>query len=495
MALISELGVREAADAIRTGGLTAETLADTLLARCATATSLNAFITLAPDDVRAAARRADEHRRRGGRLGPLHGVPLALKDNIDTADFPTTAGTPGLARHRPARNAPVVQRLLDAGALVLGKANLQELAYGPTTNNAAFGPTRNPYDRMRIPGGSSGGTGAAVAARLVPAGLGTDTAGSVRVPGALCGITTFRPSTLRWPQAGIVPISHTRDTAGPMTRSVADCVLLDGIVTGSATEVAPADLEGLRLGVPRGHFWENLDAELGEILEGALGRLRDAGVVLVEGDVAGVATLDAAAGFPIALYEFVADLERYLAEHATGLDFASLAAQVKSPAVGRGREPARRGCGVRGRLSRGARPASPGIAGNVSPRFQGARRRCAGVSDHAAAGRDYRRGLHRHAQRRAGADPGHLYPQPRPRQCRGPPWPDLARRHDQSRPPGRHRDRWATGQRRAPARDRARTRERAAAAAGATDLRVKSWNVGRNSEAYCAIGVTVLSVR
>ena len=333
MALISELGVREAADAIRTGGLTAETLADTLLARCAAAASLNAFITLAPDDVRAAARRADEHRRRGGRLGPLHGVPLALKDNIDTADFPTTAGTPGLARHRPARNAPVVQRLLDAGALVLGKANLQELAYGPTTNNAAFGPARNPYDRMRIPGGSSGGTGAAVAARLVPAGLGTDTAGSVRVPGALCGITTFRPSTLRWPQAGIVPISHTRDTAGPMTRSVADCVLLDGIVTGSATEVAPADLEGLRLGVPRGHFWENLDAELGEILEGALGRLRDAGVVLVEGDVADVATLDAAAGFPIALYEFVADLERYLAEHATGLDFASLAAQVKSPAV------------------------------------------------------------------------------------------------------------------------------------------------------------------
>jgi hypothetical protein len=129
MALISELGVREAADAIRTGGLTAETLADTLLARCAAAASLNAFITLAPDDVRAAARRADEHRRRGGRLGPLHGVPLALKDNIDTADFPTTAGTPGLARHRPARNAPVVQRLLDAGALVLGKANLQP----PTT--------------------------------------------------------------------------------------------------------------------------------------------------------------------------------------------------------------------------------------------------------------------------------------------------------------------------------------------------------------------------
>ena len=333
MAAISELGVREAAEAIRTGELMAEALAEALLARCASASSLNAFISLEPDSVRAAARRADQHRRRGGRLGPLHGVPLALKDNIDTADFPTTAGTPGLAAHRPKRNAAIVQQLLDAGALVLGKANLQELAYGPTSNNAAFGPARNPYDRTRIPGGSSGGTAAAVAARLAPAGLGTDTAGSVRVPGALCGIVSFRPSTLRWSQAGIVPISHTRDTAGPMACNVADCVLLDGIVTGGATAIAPADLAGLRLGVPRGHFWENLDAELAEILEGALVRLRDSGVVLVEGDVADVAALDAAAGFPIALYEFVTDLDRYLAEHATGLDFASLVAQVKSPAV------------------------------------------------------------------------------------------------------------------------------------------------------------------
>ena len=333
MEAFHELGVRKAAQAIRTGDLTAEALVEALLVRCAAASQLNAFISLEPDRVRVAARRADQQRERGDRLGPLHGVPLVLKDNIDTADFPTTAGTPGLAGHRPKRNAPIVQQLLDAGALVLGKANLQELAYGPTSNNAAFGPVRNPYDPTRIPGGSSGGTAAAVAARLAPAGLGTDTAGSVRVPAALCGITSFRPSPLRWSQAGIVPISHSRDTAGPMARDVGDCVLLDGIVTGGASEVAPADLEGLRLGVPRGHFWENLDAELGEILEAALVRLSEAGVVLVEGDVADVAALDAAAGFPIALYEMVTDLERYLAEHATGLDFARLVAQVKSPAV------------------------------------------------------------------------------------------------------------------------------------------------------------------
>jgi len=193
-----DLGVSEAAAAIRNGALRAEALAEALLRRCAAAAPLNAFISLEPDRVRLAARRADQQRQRGDRQGPLHGVPLVFKDNIDTADYPTTAGTPSLAAHRPKRDAPIVQRLLDAGALILGKANLQELAYGPTSNNAAFGPVRNPYDPTRIPGGSSGGTGAAVAARLAPAGL--------------CGVTSFRPSTLRWPQAGIVPISHTRDT-------------------------------------------------------------------------------------------------------------------------------------------------------------------------------------------------------------------------------------------------------------------------------------------
>ena len=291
MVALFELGARRAADAVRNGEQTAEALAEW---------------------------QAVHATRFFQRLGPLHGVPLALKDNIDTADFPTTGGTPALAAHRPKRNAPIVQHLLDAGAIVLGKTNLQELAFGPTNNNAAFGPARNPYDPTRIPGGSSGGSAAAVAARLAPAALGTDTGGSIRVPAALC-----------------VPLSHTRDTAGPMARHVADCVLLDGVVTGGPTEVTPAPLKGLRLGLPRGYFWENLDAELAAILEAALARLREAGVVLVEADVANVAALDAAAGFPILLYETVIELERYLAEHETGLDFAGLMAQVKSPSVKR----------------------------------------------------------------------------------------------------------------------------------------------------------------
>ena len=333
MVALTELGAAEAAAAIRAGDVSAQALVETLLDRCARAAPLNAFISLDPDAVRAAAREADQRRRRGERLGALHGVPLVLKDNFDTADFPTTAGTPALAGHRPRRNGAVVQRLLDAGALILGKANMQELAFGPTSNNAAFGPVHNPYDRARIPGGSSGGTGAAVAARLAPAGLGTDTGGSVRVPASLSGVVGFRPTTLRWPQEGIVPISHTRDTAAPLARCVADCVLLDGIVAGGAMSLSAISLKGLRLGVPRGYFWENLDAEVETILADALAQLTAAGVVLVEGDMHDVAALDAAAGFPVALYEFVTDLNRYLAGHATELDFAGVAAQVKSPAV------------------------------------------------------------------------------------------------------------------------------------------------------------------
>ena len=333
MPALHDLGVGEAAKAISAGEITAERLAEALLARASANANLGAFITLDPDRVRAAARKADQARTSGASLGPLHGVPLALKDNLDTAELPTSGGTPGLAGNRPKRNAAIVDKLLGAGAIVLGKTNLHELAYGITNNNAAHGPARNPYAPDRIPGASSGGTGVAVAARIAPGGIGTDTGGSVRIPAALCGIVGLRPTTGRWSQAGVVPISHTRDTPGPMTRSVADCALLDGVVTGGPVEAAPVQLKGVRIGVPRKHFWENLDPELEKICEGALRRLTDAGVVLVDVDMSEEASLDAEAGFPIALYETVTDLNIYLAEHGIGFDFATLAAKTASPDV------------------------------------------------------------------------------------------------------------------------------------------------------------------
>jgi indoleacetamide hydrolase len=333
MTKLHELGVAEAANAIRSGDIKAEALADALLARAAAHKSLNAFIALEPDKVRAAAREVDRRRASGAALGPLHGVPLALKDNLDTIEYPTTGGTPGLAGNRPKRNAVIVQALFDAGAIALGKCNLHELAYGITNNNAAYGPARNPYAPDRIPGASSGGTGVAVAARLAPGGIGSDTGGSVRIPAALCGLVGLRPTTGRWSQAGIVPISHTRDTAGPMTRTVADCTLIDGVITGGPLEIAPVLLKGQRIGVPRRFFWENLEPELGRICEGTLKRLADAGVTLVDVDMSEEAKLDGEAGFPVALYETVTDLNQYLKEHGAGVDYAGLVAQCASPDV------------------------------------------------------------------------------------------------------------------------------------------------------------------
>ncbi len=327
-----ELTATGALKAIAAGQLTAADLAGELLDRCRRFDKLNAFIHLDPDGAMAAARQSDA-RRRNGQARPLEGLPLVLKDNIDTAAMPTTGGTPALRNHRPKKDSPVAARLLEAGAVVLGKTNLHELAYGITNNNAAFGPARNPYDPERIPGASSGGTGVAVAARMAPAGIGTDTGGSVRIPAALCGIAGLRPTLLRWPQEGIVPISHTRDTAGPMARSVGDLVLLDGIVTRGAVEEAPANLKGLRIGVPRAHFWENLDPDTARLGEQTLKLLVGAGVMLVEVDIPDVGALDQAAGFPIALYETVADLGNYLKGHGTGLDFATVAAKVASPDV------------------------------------------------------------------------------------------------------------------------------------------------------------------
>jgi mandelamide amidase len=330
---LTELTISEAAVALRRGDVSAEAYAEALLGKAERGAALNAFIHHDPAQVRADARAADAARARSPTaLGALHGIPLALKDNLDTAAMATTGGTPGLRGHRPARNGAVVEKLLSAGAIVLGKTNLHELAYGITNNNAAFGPARNPYDPARIPGASSGGVGVAVAARMAPGGIGSDTGGSVRIPAALCGIVGFRPTTGRWSQAGIVPISHTRDTAGPMTRSVADCELLDGVVTGSSA-AAPVALRGLRLGVPRAHFWAPLDAEVARLMEGVLAMLNEAGAILVEADIPDVGRLDNEAGFPIALYETVVDLDAYLAGHASPMRYRELVAQCASPDV------------------------------------------------------------------------------------------------------------------------------------------------------------------
>jgi Asp-tRNA(Asn)/Glu-tRNA(Gln) amidotransferase A subunit family amidase len=322
----------EAATAIRNGDISAEALATSLLKRVAANRHLNAFVALDSDTILQAAREADLARRRGERLGLLHGVPICVKDNIDVVGYPTTACTPALKDSRPKQNAPVVSALLREGAIVFGKNTMHELAFGITSNTAAFGAVRNPHDPKMIPGGSSGGTGAAVAARLAPAGIGTDTGGSIRVPAALCGLFGLRPTLRRWPQQGIVPIASTRDTAGPLARSVDDLRLLDGIVTGAA-EAPNIKLGELRLGVPSTYYWEGLERSVASACEAALQALRTLGVTLVDVDLPGIAEADQAVSFLVALYEPRIDIPAYLRDIGSDITLGQIVEQTASPDV------------------------------------------------------------------------------------------------------------------------------------------------------------------
>lgn len=330
----------QAVAAIRSGRLSAEAYVGTLLTRAEKLKDLNAFITLDRAGALAAARAVDTLRSSGAALPPLAGLPIVVKDNINTKNLPTTAGTAALRNVRPSANAPALQKLVDAGAIVLGKTNLHELAFGITsTNLSAFaGPVKNPYDTTRIPGGSSGGTAAAIAARIVPSGLGTDTGGSTRVPAALCGIVGLRPSVgnggaeRRYDGAGVVPISHTRDTVGPMGRSVADVALLDAVITGSPLATA-LPLRGLRIGVPAS-FWAGLDAPVAAVMAQARSKLQASGVVFVDVDIPTLAEVNNKVSFQLALHEPIADIPAYLAATGvSGITLADVAAGVASPDV------------------------------------------------------------------------------------------------------------------------------------------------------------------
>jgi indoleacetamide hydrolase len=330
---LTELSAGEAAARIRAGALRSEDLVRALADVIERRRDLNAFITFDRERVLASARKADRLAARRSFAGPLHGVPIVVKDNIHVAGQPNSAGTPGLKAFVPARNAPVAEKLIRAGAIVLGKTNMHELAFGVTSHNRAFGPARNAYDSSRIAGGSSGGTGSAIAARMAPAGLGSDTGGSVRIPAALNGIAGLRPTTGRYSQEGITPIAHTRDTAGPMAREIADLVLLDSIVTSARDPVTATPLRGLRLGMPRAVFWEGLETETEQLATAALERLREAGVEVVEVELPGLAEVNGKVSLPIVLYEANADLTRYLKRYRIGLDLAGLAERIASPDV------------------------------------------------------------------------------------------------------------------------------------------------------------------
>src|SRR5215212_11348078 len=227
---LNTMTTQQAAADICSRKLTSKALVKAALDRAKARPELNAFVTLDDTGAMKAAAALDSGRKKGA-CKPLGGVPIVIKDNIEVAGLPATAGTRALKDFVPKKDAPVVQKLRAAGAIIIGKTNMHELAFGISGYNLAFKTgsepgVRNAYDATKIAGGSSSGTGAAVGARIVTAGLGTDTGGSVRVPCALNGCAALRPTVGRYPQAGIAPISHTRDTAGAMAVSMTDVELM-----------------------------------------------------------------------------------------------------------------------------------------------------------------------------------------------------------------------------------------------------------------------------
>ncbi len=292
-----------------------------------TGPALNAIIRINPQALDA-ARLLDEERSQTGPRGLLHGIPLILKDNYNTDDMPTTGGSVALAGFIPSSNASQVDKLLDAGAIIIAKSNLHEYAYGITSISSILGQTRNPYDTRRVPGGSSGGTGAAIAASFAAVGMGSDTCGSIRIPSAFNNLIGLRPSKGLSSIYGVMPLSHTQDVAGPLARTVEDlAIVLDAVAgydardqaTQIVQDISPpnfldkldgAELEGLRIGKLESYF-ERASAPTRRVIEEALQWYQQQGVEIIDVEIPELGSLIAASG--LIGHEFRVDLNQYLA--------------------------------------------------------------------------------------------------------------------------------------------------------------------------------------
>jgi aspartyl-tRNA(Asn)/glutamyl-tRNA(Gln) amidotransferase subunit A len=288
--------IEEVARLYRTRKLSPVELTKLMLARIEQLNpKLNAYITVIAELALAQAKKAEAElfapRGRKGRRdrGPLHGIPISLKDNIYTRGIRTTAGSKILKDFVPLHDAVVWAKLLEAGAILLGKTNLHEFAYGVTTNNPHYGPTRNPWDLARIPGGSSGGSAAAVAAGLCYASIGTDTGGSIRIPAALCGVVGVKPGVGRVSVEGVVPLSPRLDFVGPLARTVADAaLLLDPIFLRSKKEPglslppksSAPPLRKLRFGLPKDFFFDVISDDVYMVFQEAVRGLQKLGATV-----------------------------------------------------------------------------------------------------------------------------------------------------------------------------------------------------------------------
>jgi aspartyl-tRNA(Asn)/glutamyl-tRNA(Gln) amidotransferase subunit A len=325
---LRELTLAEAASLVRRKKVSPVELAEGYLRRIeALNPSLNAYITVAAEQALRWAEQAENDVARGLDLGPLHGVPLAIKDLFATRGLRTTGGSKILADWVPEEDAHVVTRLRRAGAFLLGKLNMHEWAAGATTINPHFGATANPWDTTRIPGGSSGGSAAAIAAALCAGSLGSDTAGSIRMPSSLCGTVGLKPTYGLASLQGVLPLSWSLDHVGPMTRTVEDAALVMEAIAGydpqdpssvdrpgaGCRDALRGDVRGLRLGLPRNYFFEDADPEVVAAVRRAASLLEAEGAHVTEVDVPGVEQVFAV-GMPVLVAEAAAYHEKYLQE-------------------------------------------------------------------------------------------------------------------------------------------------------------------------------------
>ncbi|HXG89577.1 MAG TPA: amidase [Vicinamibacterales bacterium] len=302
---------------LKSGDLRSERLTEDALATITTLNPrLNAFIAVTADDALAAARRCDQQIAAGQYRGALHGVPISLKDLIDVAGVATTAASKLREHYVAQRDAPIVTRLREAGAVIVGKTNLHEFAFGTTNEDSAWGPARHPVDETRSPGGSSGGSAVAVATGMSVASIGTDTGGSIRIPAAACGIVGLKPGYGEISANGVVPLSRQLDHVGPLTRSVDDAELLYDVLRGVAGPAAVTEtvdgLFGVRVGVLGGYFSERLSEDVESAFQQTVEAMRGAGARMEPAGLAHAADIA-----PIYLHLVLADGAAY---HAAALE-------------------------------------------------------------------------------------------------------------------------------------------------------------------------------
>ena len=326
---LTELSASAAVLAMQKGDIRAEDYAAALLAQEEQWKDLNAFRVLDAELLRAGARAADRKRASGAQLGALHGLPIPVKDSVNTRALPTTNGTKALRNFRPTEDADVLKPLFGAGALLMGKTNLHELSCGWSSNNQAFGPVYNPYDSTRTPGGSSGGSAAAVAARIAPLAIAEDTYGSIRVPATFCGLAGLRCTFGRYPERGIMPLAHNKfDQVGPLARHVEDLILFDSVVTGAKQPISARPLKGIRIGISPDFLAADCDPETSRLFEAALSRLKSAGVTVVHAELP--PTLRAASDVVRSIlgYELLESVAAFLDHYPTGVSLDQLITQA-----------------------------------------------------------------------------------------------------------------------------------------------------------------------